>query len=148
MKIVRPIVLSLLFVFSVLAVSHAVSTKGNGTSFSLSNSPVFDLEVSFARVSSALTNFAHIKGFFIMSLLALVGLSRKKILGATIFVLALTMATELLQAWSPTRHARVTDAIPNFLGLGFGILIYWLAGKLSNKKRPAELALQKAKQPL
>lgn len=120
----------------ILSVSHAVSTKGDGPSFSFTNQPIFDLSLSAERLILSAKNFNHVRGFFVMSLMALLFFQNRRYLYTTAFVLALSFITELLQAWAPTRHARILDFIPNLMGLVAASVIFWLASQLLSKRAP------------
>lgn len=127
--------LVLLLLFSILSVFYSIEPKYQGAEFSFNNKPQFDMSITAQSFKNGLRNFTHIKGFFIMSLLALVGIRKKKFIYTISFVLILTLITEFLQAWSPSRHARIADAIPNIIGLILGIGLYCLGSFLLKKSR-------------
>lgn len=132
-KCFRYILLTALFALAVLSAYSAISPKGPTQDFSFQNSPACDLSVSSARIQSGFSNFAHFKGFFFMSLIALFAFKRRKAFNAFLFVFVLTFTTECLQMWSLSRHCRLTDAIPNFMGLTLAIGIFWLISKAKSK---------------
>ncbi len=126
----RYVLLIALFGLTILSIYSAISPKGPIQDFSFKNLPTCDLSISRDRIHAGLSNFAHIKGFFFMSLIALFAFRRRQILKVLLFVFGLTIVTECLQMWSLSRHCRLTDAIPNFMGLILAIGILWLASRL------------------
>jgi VanZ family protein len=137
---IRFISLSLLLVLSILSMIYSIEAKGGGREFSFSNSVEFDFSISLSRLKSGLENFAHLKGFFVMSLLALFGFKDKKFIYTFMFVGLLTVITEGLQSLAPTRHARLTDGLPNLMGMLLAIFVYSMLSYLINifKKRSIE----------
>lgn len=122
----------LLFILSALSVHSAISPKGPAQDFSFQNTPSCDFSISNERISAGISNFAHFKGFFLMSLLALFAFNRKQIFGSFLFVFGLTLITESMQMWSLSRHCRLTDAIPNFMGLALAIGLMWVLSKVKS----------------
>jgi VanZ family protein len=137
--------IGLLLLFSILSITHSVKQKGEGREFSLSNQPSFDTSISLFRVKSGLKNYSHIKGFFIMSLFALVGFKKRKLFCSGLFVLALTLVTELLQGWSPTRHGRLTDVIPNVFGFLLAVISFSIITFLLEKRKNSRTKLSSIK---
>lgn len=128
-KIVRPILFITLICLSVLAIYSAITPMGPRQDFSFQNYPKCDFKISIGRILASASNFRHIKGFFVMSLLALIAFRKRRIFRASLYVAALTLLTEVLQMWSISRHCKVVDSIPNFLGLTFAIITFWLVSK-------------------
>ena len=126
LKTIRLISLSLLFVLSILSIVYSIETREGGREFSFFNSAQVDFSVSQVRIESGLKNIAHLKGFFVMSLLALIGFKYKKIRHTCIFVGVLTAVTEGLQSMAPTRHARLTDGLPNLIGMLLAVITYFI----------------------
>ncbi len=71
-----------------------------------------------------------------MSLIALLCFKRQPSRKAFLFVFGLTSATETLQMWSLSRHCRLTDAIPNFMGLFLAIATLWLIAYARSRFKP------------
>lgn len=128
----RFVFLATLVVLVVLSVYSAISPKGEAQDFSFQNSPSCDFSVSSDRINNGLNNFAHLKGFFFMSLIAFFAFRKRPVLGTFLFVFGLTFVTEALQMWSLSRHCRFVDAIPNFLGFALAMGIMWLSSKMSS----------------
>jgi len=127
MNYINKFSLILLILFSFLSLKSSIGTKKDSDlSFSFNNTINCQFSVILAQTLYSFSNKAHIKGFLVMSLLAIIGFTNRRILKAGGFVVVLTLATEGLQMWSPSRHCRVTDLIPNLLGYFLAVTIYLL----------------------
>lgn len=124
MRYLRLISLLLLFTFSFLSVESAIEAKSGGVPFSFSNSPFCQVNPIYDQLIGSIKNISHIRAFFVMSLLGLIAFPKKKSLVTALFILSLTLITELLQMWSPSRHCKLTDLIPNFIGFALALFLY------------------------
>ncbi len=124
MNLFRILLVSLLIVFFFLSINHATTSKKGGEEFSFENEIHFDWSVSQQKISAGFGNLAHIKGFFVMTLLSLLAFGRRKYTYTLGFVLVLSLLTESLQMWTPTRHGRLIDFIPNITGMVLAILLF------------------------
>ena len=130
----------LVFLFVASLYSAIESKTKSASSFSLANSPNCQLQASSSQAIQSINNFSHLRGFLIMSLIALFAFEPRRYLKAFIFVFSLSLLTELLQMWSPSRHCRLTDFIPNFLGYIIASVIFYLFLQLKGllKRRGSE----------
>jgi VanZ family protein len=123
MKYFKYICLLLLILFSLMSVKSSIEAKSGALSFSFSNEASCQLKIYQSQLIGSFKNIPHLKGFFVMSLLGLIGFSRKEYFKTGFFVGSLTLITELLQMWSPSRNCRLTDLIPNVMGFALAVTV-------------------------
>jgi VanZ family protein len=119
-----------------LSVIHSVSPISGGAPFGSAFLPC-DLITTSSKILSAFKNFAHVRGFLIMTLLLLILVRTNKFWISLSFVLGLSAVTEILQMWSPTRHCRITDVVPNVIGMITACAIYYSILALQKRTKRA-----------
>lgn len=108
----------------IILVALALSYEPIRSGFVLANQSC-ELMTDWERAQSAIFNYRHIVAYGILCFVAAVTFRQNRIVMATTIIFLFSILLEIEQSFFITGHCRAWDLIPNLLGIGLAVMVFW-----------------------
>lgn len=116
----------------ILAVALAILSEPIRSSFSIEIQSCEYLPTS-TQFSATFFNAKHIIGYGVICLIALFTFQHRTVWFPIVGVFIFSITMEYLQSFFTTGHCRAWDLIPNAIGIGIAVFIFWFARRAAFK---------------
>jgi VanZ family protein len=97
-----------------------------------------DLRFSLDALEASVTKVAHLRGFAVLVLLAILAFGTQRLLVAFLTTMLLGAFVELAQTTVIGHHGRLAELLPDFLGAFFAVLVVAGLRAVLSSRRPPE----------